>query len=145
MWEYAGCNSFHKGRMDELRLHPTVKPVQMLVDAMLDCSRRGDIVLDAFAGSGSTILAAERIGRRAYCIELDPLYADVCVRRWQQFTKRDAILEGRGTTYDEIADNVGNEATEPVVVSRQTCTAVVGVELSTSQSPRSRRAGAKNG
>ena len=65
--------------------------------------RRGDIVLDPFMGSGTTILAAEKVGRRAYGIEIDPLYTDVAIRRWQEFTKRDAILEATGQTFDEVA------------------------------------------
>ena len=81
----------------------TVKPVALVADAIRDCSRRGAIVLDAFVGSGTTIMAAERIGRRAYCLELDPLYADVSIRRWQAYTKRDAILEGNGETFEELA------------------------------------------
>lgn len=103
VWPYAGVNSFRAGRLDELKLHPTVKPVSMIADAMRDCSRRGDVVLDAFAGSGTTIMAAEQIGRRAYCLELDPGYADVCIRRWQAYTKRDAILEGTGHTFEELS------------------------------------------
>lgn len=103
VWQYAGINSFRAGRSDELKLHPTVKPVGLVVDALRDCSRRGDIVLDAFAGSGTTIMAAERVGRSAYCLELDPLYADVSIRRWQAFTKRDAILAETGETFDEVA------------------------------------------
>jgi DNA modification methylase len=71
---------------------------------MRDCSRRGDIVLDPFMGSGTTILAAERVGRRAYGLEIDPLYVDVAVRRWQAFTKRDAILKETGQTFDEAAE-----------------------------------------
>ena len=70
------------------------KPIALVADAMRDCSKRGDIVLDAFAGSGTTILAAEQLGRRAFCMELDPRYADVCIRRWQAYTKRDAMREG---------------------------------------------------
>jgi DNA modification methylase len=70
---------------------------------MRDCSRRGDIILDLFMGSGSTIVAAERIGRRAYGLELDPLYVDTAVRRWQAYTKRDAILKSTGQTFDELA------------------------------------------
>ena len=89
-------------RMDELSLHPTVKPVALVADAMRDCSRRGEIVLDPFMGSGTTILAAERIGRRAYGLEIDPLYVDVAVRRWQSLTKRDAVLETTGQTFDEL-------------------------------------------
>jgi DNA modification methylase len=102
VWRYAGVNTFKAGRMDELRQHPTVKPVEMVVDALRDCSRRGSIVLDAFCGSGTTILAAERIGRRAYCLEIGPLYADVAIRRWQRFTRRDAILESTGQTFSEL-------------------------------------------
>jgi DNA modification methylase len=105
VWRYAGVNSFRAGRMDELKMHPTVKPVAMIGDAMRDCSRRGSIVLDAFAGSGTTIMAAEQIGRRAFCMEIDPHYADVAVRRWQTFTRRDAVLEATGQTFDAIAKN----------------------------------------
>ena len=89
--------------MDDLKMHPTVKPVAMIADAMRDCSRRGSIILDGFAGSGGTIMAAEQIGRRAYCIEVDPQYVDVAVRRWQQGTGKDAILESTGKTFDETA------------------------------------------
>ena len=67
VWRYAGVNSFRAGRMDELRAHPTVKPVALVADAMKDCTRRRDIVLDTFCGSGTTLMAAERVGRRAYC------------------------------------------------------------------------------
>ena len=103
VWTYAGVNSFRAGRLDELSLHPTVKPIALVADAMRDCSRRGDIVLDPFMGSGTTILAAERVGRRAYGLELDPLYVDAAVRRWQTFTKRDAILKGSSQTFDDVA------------------------------------------
>ena len=70
---------------------------------MKDCSRRGDIVFDPFMGSGTTIVAAERVGRRAYGIEIDPRYVDVAVRRWQAYTRRDAVLQGSGQTFEEIA------------------------------------------
>jgi DNA modification methylase len=102
VWTYAGVNTFRAGRLDDLSVHPTVKPVALVADAMRDCSRRGDIVLDPFMGSGTTILAAERVGRRGYGLELDPLYVDAAVRRWQAFTKRDAILAGTNTTFDEM-------------------------------------------
>lgn len=102
VWEYAGVNSFRKDRLAELTVHPTVKPVALVADAMRDCSRRGDIVLDPFMGSGTTILAAEKVGRKAYGIEIDPHYVDVAIRRWQDFTKRDAILESTGQTFDEV-------------------------------------------
>ena len=102
VWTYAGVNTFRNGRIDELSTHPTVKPVAMVADAMRDCSRRGDIVLDPFLGSGTTIMAAERVGRRGYGLELDPLYVDAAIRRWQVFTKRDAILKVTGQTFDEV-------------------------------------------
>jgi DNA modification methylase len=67
-----------------------------------DCTRRGDIVLDTFAGAGTTILAAERVGRRAYSLELEPKYVDVAIRRWQAFTRRDAVHSVSGQTFDEV-------------------------------------------
>jgi DNA modification methylase len=103
VWRYAGVNSFRAGRMDELRVHPTVKPVALVADAMKDCTRRQDIVLDTFCGSGTTVLAAERVGRRAYGLELEPRYVDVAIRRWQAFTRRDAIHLETGSTFDERA------------------------------------------
>jgi hypothetical protein len=81
VWQYAGNNSFHRGRNTEVALHPTVKPVALYADAMLDCSRRGAIILDVFAGSGVALLAAERTGRRARLIEKDPHYVDVIIHR----------------------------------------------------------------
>jgi DNA modification methylase len=102
VWTYAGGNTFRAGRMDELKMHPTVKPVALIADTMRDCSRRGSIILDAFAGSGSSIMAAEQIGRRAFCIEIDPRYVDVAIRRWQRFTGRDATLESTGQTFEEL-------------------------------------------
>ncbi len=103
VWTYAGANTFRAGRQKDLEAHPTVKPVAMIADAIRDCSHRGDIVLDPFLGSGTTILAAERIGRRAYGIEIDPLYVDTAIRRWQDYTKKDAILATTAQTFDEVA------------------------------------------
>jgi DNA modification methylase len=103
VWNYAGVNTFRAGRLDELSIHPTVKPVALVTDAIRDCSRRGDIILDLFMGSGTTILAAERVGRRGYGLDIDALYVDAAVRRWQDFTKRDAILKATGQTFDEVA------------------------------------------
>ena len=103
VWRYAGVNSFRAGRMDELRAHPTVKPVALVADAMKDCTRRRDIVLDTFCGSGTTLMAAERVGRRAYAMELEPRYIDIAIRRWQAFTRRDAIHIETGSTFDERA------------------------------------------
>ena len=103
VWTYPGVNTFRAGRLDGLAMHPTVKPVALVADAIRDCSSRGDIVLDPFMGSGTTILAAERVGRRGYGLELDPLYVDVAVRRWQAYTRRDATLKSTGQTFDEVA------------------------------------------
>jgi DNA modification methylase len=103
VWTYAGVNTFRAGRMDELSVHPTVKPVALVADTMRDCSRRGDIILDPFMGFGTTILAAERVGRRGFGLEIDPLYVDAAIRRWQDFTKRDAVLKATGQTFDEVA------------------------------------------
>ena len=83
VWQYRGVNTMRKGRMEELALHPTVKPVQMIVDAIKDASGRGEIVLDSFGGSGSTLIAAEKTGRRARMIELDPIYCDRILARWE--------------------------------------------------------------
>jgi ParB/RepB/Spo0J family partition protein len=100
VWEYAGGNSFSGRVTDEgnlLKLHPTVKPVQMIADAILDCTARGEIVIDPFLGSGSTLIAAERTGRRCFAMEIDPLYLDVAIRRWQRHTGDHAVhaLSGR--------------------------------------------------
>jgi DNA modification methylase len=103
VWEYAGVNTFRAGRLDDLSTHPTVKPIALVADAIRDCTARGDIVLDPFMGSGTTIIAAERIGRRAYGLEIDPLYVDATIRRWQAFTGRDATLKKTGQTFDELA------------------------------------------
>ncbi len=105
VWTYAGVNTFREGRLDELSIHPTVKPIALIADAIKDCSRRDDVVLDPLMGSGSTLLAAERVGRRAYGVEIDPLYVDAAIRRWQNFTKRDAVLKATGQTFDEVAAN----------------------------------------
>ena len=118
VWTYSGVNSFRAGRMDELAVHPTVKPITLVADAMRDCSRRGEIVLDPFMGSGTTILAAERVGRRAYGLELDPLYVDAAVRRWERFTKADAVLERTGQSFDELADAAG-EKPDPSSIRRR--------------------------
>jgi DNA modification methylase len=102
VWNYAGVNAFRAGRMEELRSHPTAKPVALIADAMRDCTRRGDVVLDTFSGSGATIMAAERIGRRAYAMEIVPRYVDVAIRRWQAFTRKDAVHAETGRTFDHL-------------------------------------------
>jgi DNA modification methylase len=90
VWQYKGVNTLRAGRMDELALHPTVKPVQMIADAIKDISGRGEIVLDLFGGSGSTLIAAEKTGRRAFLCELDPIYCDRILARWEQYAKDEA-------------------------------------------------------
>ena len=102
LWNYPGINSFGKNRDAELALHPTVKPVRLVADAILDCSKRGGIVLDAFAGSGTTLIAAEKTGRRGYGIELDPQYCDVIVRRLFAATKIAAVHAASGKNFTEI-------------------------------------------
>jgi DNA modification methylase len=102
VWTYPGVNSFGVGRTDMLAMHPTVKPVALVADAMRDCTGKGDIVLDSFLGSGTTILAAEKIGRRGYGMECEPRYVDVAIRRWEAYTKSEAVLEGDGRTFAEL-------------------------------------------
>ena len=103
VWEYAGVNSFNQNRMDELKLHPTVKPVTMVADAIMDVTKRGNIVLDSFGGSGTTLIAAERTGRCARVMELDPVYCDVIIRRWEAMTGKPAILEATGKTFERTS------------------------------------------
>lgn len=108
VWEYAGVNSFG-GEQGDLAMHPTVKPVPMLVDAIKDCTKRGDIVLDPFGGSGSTMIAAERCKRCARLIEIDPLYCDVIIRRWQALTGQEAALATTGETFNGIENGGMND------------------------------------
>ena len=102
VFEYAGVNTFRSGRLDELAMHPTVKPVAMLADAIRDVTKRAAIVLDPFAGSGSTLIAAEKTGRQARCIEYEPKYCDVIVRRWQAYTGKAATFEGTDLTFEDF-------------------------------------------
>jgi DNA modification methylase len=106
VWEYPGVNTLaprtEEGRL--ATLHPTVKPLTLVADALLDCSARGDVVLDAFLGSGTTLLAAERVGRSCYGIEIDPVYVDVAIRRWQKLTGEHAI-HASGKSFDEMAES----------------------------------------
>lgn len=85
-------------------MHPTVKPVAMVADAIMDCTAHGDIVLDAFAGSGTTLIAAERVGRVAYAIELDPFYVDLAIRRWQEYTGKTAIHERSRCSFAQVQE-----------------------------------------
>jgi DNA modification methylase len=103
VWTYPGASSMGSEARQGLQHHPTVKPVAMLEDALLDITERGDIVLDPFLGSGSTLIAAEKTGRRCRGLELDPLYVDVIVRRYEAVTGRPAVLESTGEIYAELA------------------------------------------
>jgi DNA modification methylase len=110
VWTYAGANTFRAGRMEDLAAHPTVKPLRLVADALKDVTAPGDIVLDTFVGSGTTILAAERVGRQARALEIDPKYADIAVRRWQSATGRDAVHEETGLAFEDLATRRPNIA-----------------------------------
>jgi DNA modification methylase len=103
-------NSFGADRDATLAAHPTVKPIKLVADAILDVSRRGDVVLDGFLGSGTTILAAEQTGRIGYGIELDPRYVDVALKRWSDATGEMPVLADTGQPLFEVA-NERREAT----------------------------------
>ncbi len=102
VWSYAGMNSFGSERDDALATHPTVKPVQLVEDAVLDCSNRNGIVLDAFAGSGTTIIAAERAGRYCYAMEYEPAYVDVMLKRYRAFSGNEPVHVASGFTFSEL-------------------------------------------
>lgn len=104
VWEYASPGmATRTNPEDASNFHPTVKPVKLIADALLDCSKRHGIVLDPFLGSGATLLAAERIGRKCRGIEIDPLYVDLTVRQWQALTGEHAVLESSDESFDEVA------------------------------------------
>jgi DNA modification methylase len=111
VWHYPGANSFSRATAEGnlLDLHPTVKPVALVADAIMDCSSRSDIVLDPFLGSGTTVIAAERTGRVCYGIELDPTYVDTAVRRWQRFTGMGAVHGDSGRNFDDLEREAANE------------------------------------
>ena len=117
VWEYPGVQTMSR-QGDEgnlLALHPTVKPIALVADAILDCTARGEIILDSFLGSGTTLMAAERVGRLCYAIEIDPAYVDVAIRRWQKYTGESAVHVKSGKRFDEIsslAEAVDDAATE---------------------------------
>ena len=102
VWEYRGVNSFGSDRMGQLALHPTTKPVRMLADAIKDVTVRNGIVLDVFGGSGSTLIAAHKTGRRARIADLDPVYVDRIVRRWQTYANDDAVLQATGESFEQV-------------------------------------------
>jgi DNA modification methylase len=111
VWEYPGANGFDGRKTEEghlLALHPTVKPVQMLADIMLDCTARADIILDPFLGSGSSLIAAERVGRQLRAIEIDPRYVDLTIRRWQRHTGDQAVHAVTGVRFDQPTSNMAS-------------------------------------
>lgn len=107
LWTYAGMNTFSSERDEALAMHPTVKPLALVRDAILDASKRGDIVLDPFGGSGTTLIAAHEAGRSARLIELDPLYCDVIVARAERTLGLKAVLAATGETFAEVAATRG--------------------------------------
>jgi DNA modification methylase len=110
VWDYAGVNTMRAGRAEELAMHPTVKPVALVADAIKDCSRRGDIVLDPFAGSGTTLIAAEKTGRSARVIEFDPVYCDRIIARFEKLTGKQARVAATGQTFEAAdAERLGAE------------------------------------
>ena len=111
VWTYPGVNTFKTGKGDDLAIHPTVKPIAMIADAIRDASRRGDIVLDPFLGSGTTLLACERTGRICHGVEYEPGYVDLAIRRWQELTGRDASLIARDAA--RLPEN-GDDQTSPI-------------------------------
>ena len=112
VWDYPGVNSFG-GNQKDLALHPTVKPVALVADAIKDVTRRGEIVLDGFGGSGTTLIAAERTGRVARLVELDPIYCDVICRRYAALTGVEPVLEATGETFEAAAETRAIEAKAP--------------------------------
>ncbi len=110
VWNYPGANNFgrdHGEDGDLLKQHPTVKPVAMIADAIMDCTARGELVVDGFVGSGTTVIAAEKVGRRCYGLEIDPLYMDLTIRRWQRYTGDQARHLVTGLTFDQAAAERG--------------------------------------
>jgi DNA modification methylase len=112
VWNYPGANTFARQTSEGnlLALHPTVKPVALVADAIMDCSSRGERVLDPFLGSGTTVIAAERTGRICHGMELDPIYVDTAVRRWQEFTGKTALHAANGKSFAEMEEETNEEA-----------------------------------
>jgi DNA modification methylase len=103
VWDYSGPSGLQKEGLTQLAMHPTVKPVALVADAIRDCSQRGGLVLDPFAGSGTVLIACETTGRSARAIEIDPAYVDVAVQRWQSQRKESARLLATGASFAEVA------------------------------------------
>ncbi len=111
VWDYAGISSMRAGRDEELAMHPTVKPVALVADAIKDCTRRGEIVLDPFAGSGTTLIAAEKTGRLARIVEFDPAYCDQIVRRFAQVTGKQAELAATAQDFETVMEERTSSST----------------------------------
>ena len=100
-------------------MHPTVKPVALVADALKDCSRPREIVLDPFCGSGTTIIAAEKTGRRGRALEIAPAYCDVTIRRWQAYTGKRATLAATGQAFEDIEDERTAELDIPHLIAAE--------------------------
>lgn len=112
IWQYPGASTLGGNRAENLELHPTVKPLALVADAILDCSKRGGIILDAFAGGGTTLLAAEKTGRVGAELELDPLYVDVIIRRFEETFGIKAVYVGSGLEFDRVAEQRASQDDE---------------------------------
>jgi DNA modification methylase len=119
VWQFAGANSFHEDRMEELHMHPTVKPLEMVKSAIQDCSNLGDLVLDPFGGSGTTLIAAEHANRVAYLMELDPRYVDVTLKRFIKITGLEPVLATTGQTFLKVANEreVLTSKTDEIIIT----------------------------
>jgi DNA modification methylase len=115
VWDYAGVNTLRAGRSEDLAMHPTVKPVALVAEAIKDCSRRGEIVLDPFGGSGTTLIAAEKTGRVARLIEFDTVYCDTILHRFERVTGKQATQAVSGTSFEEVA----RERAEPPMAAAE--------------------------
>jgi DNA modification methylase len=102
IWSYQSVSGLVRSSRVEHEKHPTPKSLAMVEDALLDCTEKGDLVIDVFGGSGTTLMAAERTGRRARLLEIDPGYVDVIIERWQNYTGRQAKLAGSGLTFVQV-------------------------------------------
>ncbi len=135
VWTYEGVNGFGAAKAKAREMHPTVKPFALVRDAILDCTAKGDAVLDLFSGSGTTIVAAENVGRRGFATELDPRYVDVGVVRWEEFTGREARLASTGQTFREVrAERAKPSTPSPALVDE----AAPSAEIITLPAPRVR-------
>ncbi len=112
VWDYPGINTFGETRDADIAMHPTVKPVALIADAIKDCTKRGEIVLDTFGGSGSTLIAADQCGRNARLIEYDPLYCDTVIRRFERITGETTRLERTGETFAQTRQSRAPDRSE---------------------------------